>query len=464
MAEPRVNARQVLVFLDMEPPPDPSASLDAKRWRQIGGVLNEALELPAGQRSAFLDQACGADASLRAEVESLIAASEQPVLLDAPVLAPVTATLTMEHAAAPLLQPGQVVSHYEIVRKIGEGGMGEVYQAIDKHLRRTVALKTILDAGVDWRGQGHFAREARAASALNHPNIVTIYEFNRADGLDFIAMEYVEGATLGKLLSDGVPLATLLDYARQAANGIAAAHAAGVVHRDLKPSNIMVTSAGAVKVLDFGLARQEMSSSNPEITKSLTLTGPGAIVGTPAYMSPEQVHGEPLGPASDIFSFGVMLYELACHKRPFQGKTALATLDQVAHHSPVSPAKLNPQVPPALAALIEKCMRKTPAERPASMEEVALALCELMQRPAAPTSSRRRWIVGGVSAVLLALGAGWWMERRTPLSYSIEAQKMTAGKPAGPPYIASPTETFQGGWRFRLHIVPPQAGFVYVVN
>jgi hypothetical protein len=462
----------------MKQSPESFPSPDEKRWRQISGFLRDALELPHDQRSAYLDVACGADADLRAKVESLLAASQQPVQLAALAFEPVTTTLNLEQAAAPLLKPGQLVAHYEIVQKIGEGGMGEVYKAIDKHLGRTVALKTILDPCKDWRTKGYFAREARAASALNHPNIVTIYEFNCAEGLDFIAMEYVEGATLGQLLSGGgIPLATLIDYARQAASGIAAAHAAGVVHRDLKPGNIMVTPGGTVKVLDFGLARQE-SSSDPELTKSLTLTRTGAISGTPAYMSPEQVLGEPVGPASDIFSFGVVLYELACGSRPFQGKNARKMLDQVAHQNPPPPAELKPGIPPALAALIEHCLCKVPAERPASMREVAVVLGDVVagmggtaQKPnvSAPFSCRR-WLIGGTAA-LVALAAGvrfQLLPKHTPaapwLPYSIEAQKMNAGHEEGLPYSASPTDTFQGGWRFRLRIQPPQAGFVYVVN
>lgn len=454
----------------MESRPDPS-SLDAKRWRQISGVLHDALDLPPNQRKAFLDTACVGDGDLRSEVESLIAASERPVMLDAPVSPPVTETISLESPPPDSLKPGQVVSHYEIVQKIGKGGMGEVFKAIDKHLGRTVALKTILNPGGDWRAKGHFAREARAASALNHPNIVTIYEFNRAEGVDFIAMEYVEGTTLDHMLSD-TRLTTLLEYAWQAATGIAAAHAAGVIHRDLKPSNIMVTPGGAVKVLDFGLARQE-ASPDAEATKTLTLTRAGAIIGTPAYMSPEQILGEPLGPASDIFSFGVMLYELACGTRPFQGKTAMATLDQVAHNHPPSPAKLNPEVPQALADLIEKCLRKRPAERPASMRVVADALAGLASDSRKPNAaiSRRGWIASGTAAALLALGAGVWFQgRRTPaktptaLSYSIEAQKMSAGNPVGSTYSASASDAFQGGWRFRLRIQQAKAGFVYVVN
>jgi predicted Ser/Thr protein kinase len=454
----------------MEPPSE------AERWQQISGLFHEALQRPPEQRNAYLSQACGANAVLRAEIESLLAASAQPALIDIPANENpdlfVTATVTMKTDLP------QSISHYEIVEKIGEGGMGAVYKAIDVRLGRTVALKIISHnshADEDGRRKRHFEREARTASALNHPNIVTIYEFNTENGVDFIAMEFVEGQTLNQLLEQGTPLAILIEYARQAATGIAAAHAVGVVHRDLKPSNIMVTSGGTVKVLDFGLARQS-AASNPEL-KTETLTRVGAVAGTPAYMSPEQALSEPVGPPSDIFSFGIVLYEIVCGARPFHGKSAVAIIDQVVHHDPPSPAKLNPEAPPALIALIEHCLRKAPGERPASMGDVAAALRDVvtsMGVQAPRTSSRRRWLIAGAAA-LGALAAGAWLEfapkysfgnapAAPSLPYSIEAQKMNAGKEAGMPYHASPTDTFQGGWRFRLHIQPPQAGFVYVVN
>src|SRR5262249_44724422 len=161
---------------------------------------------------------------------------------------------------------------------------------------------------------------------LNHPNIVTIYEFNTEGGLDFLAMEYVEGETLQNSLDRRAPLGALLGYVRQAANAIAAAHAAGIVHRDLKPNNIMIGAGGTVKVLDFGLAKQESRYTDTEATKTMDLTQPGTAVGTPAYMSPEQAMGEPASMRSDIFSFGVILYEIACARRPFRGTNVQATL------------------------------------------------------------------------------------------------------------------------------------------
>jgi len=289
---------------------------DVEQWRKVRAILQEALELPPDARGPYLERACGSDDALRTEVESLLKASEQSAFLDRPALASAAGTITMDSFPSPsLLKPGATLSHYQIVRKIGEGGMGEVYQAVDQHLGRTVALKIIRNDGESPRRQARFVREAKAASALNHPNIVTIYEFDRAGGIDFLAMEYLEGVTLTEMLSKRNPgnetLAKLLEYSRQAAAAIGAAHAAGIVHRDLKPGNLMIAPNGTVKVLDFGLAKQP-DSADPEEKRDLSLTQTGVLVGTPAYMSPEQVLGEPVGPASDVFSFGIILYEIAC--------------------------------------------------------------------------------------------------------------------------------------------------------
>src|SRR5215831_5455728 len=232
------NARNVIVSSYM---PDPAPGpMDAREWVRIREILHGALELDPQLRPAYLDAVCGEDARLRTEVESLLAAAGQPAFFDGP--AAVTATITG-------LAPGRRVAHYQVLGKIGEGGMGAVYHALDTRLERPVALKVLVHAG-NPTGERRFVREAKAASALNHPNIVTIYEFDSDEGLDFIAMEYVQGRTLKQLLDQrSVPVSTLLDYARQAAAAVARAHEAGIVHRDLKPGNIMVTHEGIVKVL-----------------------------------------------------------------------------------------------------------------------------------------------------------------------------------------------------------------------
>jgi predicted Ser/Thr protein kinase len=430
---------------------------DAREWARVRRILHHALELAPALRASYLDEACESDRGLRAEVESLLAASDRSAVLDRDVMPPLPATEIIEGMTA-----GRKIGHYVLVDKIGEGGMGAVYHAIDTRLDRPVALKVVSGASGDWAQERRFAREAKAASALNHPNIVTIYEFDTQDGVGFIAMEYVQGTTLAKLVADpAVPLATLLGYARQAAGAIAKAHAAGIVHRDLKPANIMVTPDGVVKVLDFGLAKLHKPSSDTDATET-QVTMVGTSVGTPAYMSPEQAKGEPEDARSDIFTFGVILYEIACRRRPFQGRSAHAMMYQVVHEEPPPPASLNPAVTPELASLIARCLRKDRNARPQSMEEVAAGLAGVS--PAPPRRMSRRALL---ALPVLGLVGGVWLLLRPPaptLAYTIEAQKMKDDAPVGEPYAASAADVFEGGWKFRLRIRASRPGLVYAID
>jgi predicted Ser/Thr protein kinase len=421
------------------------------------------------QRPAFLEEACGGDGDLHAEVKSLIAASRQQAWIDQPLAG--METITLEGLSAPLAE-GQRIAHYQVVQKLGEGGMGVVYKAIDATLDRPVALKVLQSDRRTMLSKQRFIREAKAASALNHPNIVTVYEFGSDGGVDFIAMEYVEGFTLHELLSRrGVPRETMLEYARQAAVAVAKAHAAGIIHRDLKPNNIMATREGLVKVLDFGLAKQE-PAPNSDATQTLSLTMAGAIAGTPAYMSPEQAAGEPADYRSDIFSLGVILYEIACGERPFKGANPQATLHQIATVEPPPIDGIDPSAPPRLVALIERCLTKNREQRLQSMSEVAGELSAILRQQPAPS---RRPVAAGILAIgilgAVGLGTGIWFTRHaTPvaaersLNCSLLAQRMARGNPLGDPYVASPADTFQGGWRFRLRAESPQPGFLYIVN
>jgi predicted Ser/Thr protein kinase len=439
--------------------PDPAPGpMDAHEWARVREILYRALELDTALRPACLDAECGDDARLRAEVETLLAAAGNPASFDSPA---VTSTITGT------LPAGRRVAHYQVLGKIGEGGMGAVYHALDTRLERPVALKVLAHAG-NPTGERRFVREAKAASALNHPNIVTIYEFDSDEGLDFIAMEYVQGRTLKHLLDQrSVPVSTLLDYARQAAAAVARAHEAGIVHRDLKPGNIMVTYEGIVKVLDFGMAKRQPSTASGAESTETTLTVAGTVVGTPAYMSPEQAMGETGDWRSDIFSFGVILYEIACGERPFQGRNAHAMMYRITQEEPRPPALINPSISPELSALILKCLKKERDQRVQSMEEVATALAGLAYAPAAPPRriSRRIMAVGGAAGAAAIAAALWWQRpaERT-LRYWIEAQRMRDGVEAGAPYLASATDTFEGGWKFRLHVRPEQSGVLYVVN
>jgi eukaryotic-like serine/threonine-protein kinase len=258
---------------------------------------------------------------------------------------------------------GRTLAHYRILEKLGEGGMGVVYKAHDGRLDRSVAIKILPPGKVaDTQRKHRFIREAKAASALNHPNIVTIHEIRSESGVDFIVMEHVKGTTLEKLIGPkGLGTGELTRYAAQIADALSKAHAAGIIHRDLKPSNIMVTDDGRVKVLDFGLAKlMEPSETSPDDTtlSARSLTEEGTAVGTAPYMSPEQADGRKLDTRSDIFSFGSVLYEMTTGRKPFTGNSPVSILAKVLHADPPPPREVNPAAPQELENIILRCLRK----------------------------------------------------------------------------------------------------------
>ena len=280
---------------------------------------------------------------------------------------------------------GQTVAHYRIDWKLGEGGMGVVYKAWDTHLDRFVAIK-VLPPGrrTDTERQRRFVQEAKAASALNHPNIVHIYDINTADGVTFIVMEYVAGRTLDALIRAGrLPMADALGYAVQIADALSAAHAAGIIHRDIKPGNIMVADSGQVKVLDFGLAKltQPDQDATPTVTGPLT-TAEGEVLGTPAYVSPEQAEGRKVDARSDIFSFGAVLYEMTTGERPFAGRSTLDVLHAVTHEQPRLLSDARVGTPPELRMIIEKALEKDPADRYQSTRDLVVDLKRAQRSPA----------------------------------------------------------------------------------
>jgi len=341
---------------------------------------------------------------------------------------------------------GRTIAHYSIVEKLGEGGMGAVYKARDQRLDRFVALKVLpAEKMADPERRHRFEQEAKSASALNHPNIVTIYDIGQADDVHFIAMEYVTGRTLDDLIGmKGLPLNDALALAIQIADGLGKAHAAGIIHRDLKPSNIMVTPDGLVKILDFGLAKlAEKVEQIDDLAATLTLarrpvTEEGVILGTVAYMSPEQAAGKPVDARSDIFSFGSVLYEMLTGRRAFDGETKATTMAAVIALDPASPSGTTSRLPAGLEQVVMRCLRKDPQRRWQNMSDLKVALQDMKEESesgklsamaAAPSQARRRsWLIPALAALgVLAAGGiiAWLMLKPAPGPVMVQPERIT---------------------------------------
>jgi eukaryotic-like serine/threonine-protein kinase len=321
---------------------------------------------------------------------------------------------------------GRTLYHYRIESKLGEGGMGVVYKARDTHLDRAVAIKILPhDKVSDPSRKQRFIQEAKSASALNHPGIVTIHDIRSEEGVDFIVMEYIEGKTLEERISPkGMRPREALRFAVQIADALSKAHGSGIIHRDLKPSNLMVTEEGRIKILDFGLAKLlEPTDSLPDVAtlSERLLTEEGSILGTAAYMSPEQAEGRTLDGRSDIFSFGSVFYEMMTGRKPFSGNSRLSLLARILNEDPKPPSELAAAIPAEVEKIILRCLRKDPARRYQTMADLKVALEDVQQEPASGKQvvvapARRRWIWAVALAPIAAAGYFGWQAWRTPQS------------------------------------------------
>ncbi len=365
--------------------------MTSSRWSLLTEIVGEAWELDEASCERYLDEVCAGDPSLRTEAEALLSERDK------------VAGFLEDFPATDLVGPpvslGQRLGPYELEELIGEGGSGFVFRASDTRLHRSVAVKVL-------RGRNNprterLVREAQTIAALNHPNIVTVYDIGSFERVDYIAMEFVDGIRLDRLIGQGpIPMPAVLKYGGQIAAALASAHGLGVVHRDLKPGNIIIDKADAAKVLDFGLAKHLEDLSGPEEPSSERwgdgLTLQGSIVGTPAYMSPEQVAGKPADDRSDVFSFGALLYEMAAGQKAFPGSTLSEHWNATFNGEPQRLSEVIGRLPSGLECVIQSCLRKDPKERP-SINEVLRAI----ERLRAPPRRSGAKVLAGISALAL---------------------------------------------------------------
>ncbi len=501
--------------------------------QRLEELFHEALSLEPGERADFVARVHASDPALGAEIESLLATQHSEAsLIDSTAYEDAAEAIVDSETH---LQVGRAVGRYRIIAQIGKGGMGEVYLAGDSSLGRDIALKLLPARFTHYKGRlRRFIQEAKAASALNHPNIITIHEIGEADGTYFIATEFIEGDTLRRHLAGGrLKLSEILGIAIQIANAIEAAHAAGIVHRDIKPENIMVRRDGYVKVLDFGLAKlTEKAAAKPEppqadslmATLARTGTEPGVVLGTVNYMSPEQARGLEVDPRSDIFSLGVVMYEMAAGRIAFTGETGMDVLVSILEKEPPLLSHYAPDAPAELQRIVTKALRKNREERYQTVRDLLLDLKSLNEellfeeklersKPQAGDSQPRsidstqetlsyqtppvglqtqaekiikarskRGLAIMIVAVAIAAAAttGTLMWLRTgsrpaavapavagPLrsvSYSIMVQKYRDGKPYEDQFRLRDDMNFEKDYGIRLNISSPEKGYLYLLN
>ena len=424
--------------------------MEPERWQQIDKLLEAALEQEESQREAFLKEACKGDEALRQEVESLLEHQSEH-FMEGPAVGMAAEGLVKDQVQALV---GKQMGSYKILSLLGKGGMGEVYRARDMKLEREVAIKVLPAEFTQDPGRlARFQREAKLLAALNHPNIAAIYGLEESDGIRFLVLELVEGETLGERLVKGaLPVEKALKVGRQIAEGVEAAHEKGVIHRDLKPGNVKITPEGKVKILDFGLAKALEAetpvtdfSQSPTLTEEMTRAG--VILGTAAYMSPEQAKGKPVDKRADIFAFGAVLYELLSGKRAFEGETITEMIAAVLKSEP-DWESLPESTPSSIRTLLHRCLTKDVHDRLEGIANVRVEIKLALEEPttvsppglegvAQPLLWKRAipWSIAVVSVAIAISIAFWssWQSTSPPLT------KFVIG-----PALAAPSASFSG--------------------
>ncbi len=389
--------------------------MKAEQWQLIEELYHSASDLPEVQRRSFLQRACGEDTQLCQEVESLLRHGDTPqTFLDTAAIAIVAKAIAADKYNSPASAlEGTSISHYRIVKALGRGGMGVVYEAEDLKLRRRVALKLLPNfLARDSQALRRFEQEAQAASALNHPNICAVYEVDEDQGQHFIAIELLKGETLKERIGRGpLDVREILAIGIQICDALEAAHSAGIIHRDIKPSNIVLTCQGSAKLLDFGVAKRvgpELIQQAETVSRLLppnldpTVTAPGAVIGTVAYMSPEQSAGDDVDARSDLFSMGAVLYVMATGQSPFPGKDLANVLQAIQHRQPTPIGQLRPKLPSRLVGIVNKALQKERSLRYQSAADMRVDLRAFRDRLAVIAKCRKMLPLIALAALLFA--------------------------------------------------------------
>ena len=497
--------------------------MNPERWQQISRIFKSAISLDDQARAAYVAGQCGNDESLRAEVEKLIASHQQASqenFIGGHAAENAAELLLGDDARAhtTALTNGQQLGSYLILKKLGAGGMGEVYLARDSRLDRTVALKVLSpDVSADQRRMQRFRQEAKVASSLNQPNILTIYEFGEIKELTFLATEFIDGQTLREHLREKrLKLPEILDIAIQVLAALDAAHEANIVHRDIKPENVMIRRRDhVVKVLDFGLAK--VTEKRPSVlvehdsdleAATAFKTAPGIIMGTINYMSPEQAQAHTVDGRTDVWSTGVMIYEMVAGSMPFSGATTSHTIVQILEKDPVPLSQATKELIPAeLERIVSKAITKEPDDRYQTAKDMLIDLRHLkkqldlkaeIDRTSSPDvqhvavsapdqPSKKRVLLIAIAAMVFATAAIFaysiWRARRetvatpvvtspTPLvateertlTYWITVQKFRDGKEYQSPFTLAGEINFEANYQIRVHVRSPQPGYLYILN